>query len=43
MFSCLRMYANDDIATFYATGMHSDSGYLVTSESVRVCSLNEFL
>ena len=35
MFTLLRMYADDNIASMYATSMHSDSGYLVTDPSVR--------
>ena len=35
MFTLLRMYADDNIASMYATSMHSDSGYLVTDASVR--------
>ena len=34
MFTVLRMYADDNIASMYATSMHSDSGYLVTNASV---------
>ena len=34
MFTLLRMYAKDDIASMYATSMHSDSGYLVINASV---------
>merc|ERR1712216_52137 len=33
MFTVLRMYADDNIASMYATSMHSDSGYLVTDSS----------
>jgi hypothetical protein len=33
MFTLLRMYADDNIASMYATSMHSDSGYLVTDAS----------
>ena len=34
MFTLLRMYGEDNIASIYATSMHSDSGYLVTNGSV---------
>ena len=36
MFTLLRMYGEDNIASMYATSMHSDSGYLVTNSSVRL-------
>ena len=38
MFTLLRMYADDNIASMYATQMHSDSGYMVTDATVSVVS-----
>ena len=34
MFALLTMYPGDNIASMYATSMHSGSGYLVTSPDV---------
>jgi len=33
MFQLLVFYGNDDSASMYATQMHSDSGYMVTSKN----------